>query len=378
MRRVAVVHDWLVSYAGSERVLEQILSCYPEADVFSLIDCLSGEERAFLNGRKVQTSFLQSLPLKRRLYQKCLPLMPAAIEHLDLRDYSLILTSSSAISKGILTTPEQLHVCYLQSRSLRYGYDERFFYAARGLLGPVQEMIMSRARVWDYVASHRPDHTIANSEFVRRWHQHRYGIESTVIYPPVDLALFGGELRDAKADYYVLVSRFEKYKQVPLVIEAFNQLGLPLVIIGGGSQEKAIRRMAKPNIRSLGVLPPREVAKVVADARASIYAGREDFGIALVEAQAAGTPVIAFSDGAAKEIVRGLTDPSPTGVLFGAQTVEAVKEGVKEFEKNRARIQGSACSENSLRFSRNRFRKEFKAFVEDRWAQFAAEMPKRT
>jgi glycosyltransferase involved in cell wall biosynthesis len=296
--------------------------------------------------------------------------MPAAIEHLDLREYSLVLSSSSAISKGILTHPGQLHICYLQSRNLRYGYDERFLYSSAGALGLVQEILMSRARVWDYVAAHRPDCTIANSDFVKRWHSHRYGIEATVIYPPVNVDLFGREFRKQKGDYYVLVSRFEKYKRVPLVIQAFNRHGGRLLVVGSGSQDWQIRRIANANIEFLGVLPPHEVAKTVAGARASVYAGREDFGIALVEAQAAGTPVIAFQDGGADEIVRGLSDPSPTGVLFAEQTVDAIVSAIEVFETNENQISAEQCRANSLRFSADRFHKQFKSFVEQQWELF--------
>jgi glycosyltransferase involved in cell wall biosynthesis len=277
--RIAVIHDWLVRYAGSERVLEQILQCFPDADLFSLIDFLPTELRGFVLGKPARTSFIQHLPFAKSHYQKYLPFMPAAIEALDLRDYDLILSSSSAISKGVLTEPRQLHICYLQSRSLRYAYEERFAYSPGGVFGAIQEMMFSRVRVWDAISARRPDVTIANSNFVRRWHAHRYGVDATVIYPPVAVDIFGAAYTERKDDYYVVVSRFEAYKRIPLVVEAFGRMGKRLLVVGGGSEEKQIRKMAGRNVELLGVLPPADVARVVAKARAFVYAGREDFGL---------------------------------------------------------------------------------------------------
>lgn len=361
--RVAVVHDWLYVYGGAERVLEQILHCFPGAHLFSLIDFLPQTERRFLRDKRVTTSFIQRLPFARRMYQKYLPLMPAAIEALDLRGYDLVLSSSSAVAKGVLTEPHQLHVCYLQSRNNRYTYEERFAYSPGGMLGAMQEVLLSRVRVWDAVAAKRPDVTFANSEFVARWHAHRHGIQAKVIYPPVALDLFNACFSKDKDDYFVLVSRFEAYKQVPVVVEAFNRLGRRLLVIGGGSREQEIKRLAKANVEFLGMQPADRVARIVSRARAFVFAGREDFGIAVVEAQACGTPVVVFRGGAAREIVRGLDSDAPTGVLFDEQTVDAVLEGVRTFERHQGEFDPEKARENARRFSTERFRREYVAEV---------------
>jgi glycosyltransferase involved in cell wall biosynthesis len=375
--RIAVVHDWLYTFAGAERVLGEILICFPSADVFSLFDFVPRAERTFLQGKEVRTSFLQHMPFTRRLYQKYLPLMPAAIESLDLRPYDIVLSTSSAVAKGVLTEPRQLHVCYLQSRNLRYLYDERFSYSPHPWLRPLQEFVLSPVRVWDSVASHRPDRTVANSEFVRRWHCHRHGVDADMIYPPVDVALFSRFLRQDKEDYYVVVGRFESYKRVDLVVEAFNRAGKRLVVVGGGSKEMKLRRHARRNVEFVGVRPPEEVAKIVAGARAFVYAAREDFGIAPVEAQAAGTPVIAFGDGGALETVCGKDEQVPTGLFFFEQTPESIVAALEEFEACSLEFSAVACRTNAERFNAGRFRAELTAYVELAFQGHTRTIPRR-
>lgn len=368
--RVAIVHDWLCAYAGSERVLQQMLLCFPHADLFSLIDYLPAGERAFLGDRPVTTSFIQHLPLSRRHYQKYLPLMPAAIESLDLRGYDLVLSSTSGIAKGVLTEPDQLHICYLQSRSLRYLYDERFAYGRAGALGLLQDIMVSRVRAWDAIASRRPQHTIANSDFVRHWHRHRHGIDCALIHPPVDVGLFGEHYSPTKDDYYITVSRLEGYKKVSVIVEAFNRIGSPLLVIGAGSEDAGIRRLARGNIRLLGSRPSAEVARLVSKAKAFVFVAREDFGIAPVEAQACGTPVIAYGCGGVRETVRVLGEARPTGIFFDAQTPEALVEAVATFETAERSISPIDCRHNAQRFSAPRFRAEFSDFVCRRWEEF--------
>jgi glycosyltransferase involved in cell wall biosynthesis len=361
--KVALVHDWLYVYAGAERVLAEIMRCIPVSAIYSLIDFLPAEQRDFLQGKTVQVSFLQQLPWAKRLYQRYLPLMPAAIESFDLRDYDVVISTSSAVAKGVLTTPTQLHVCYLQARNLRQLYDERFAYLASGWWRPLQEVLMSRVRVWDAVAAHRPDVTVANSEFVRRWHEHRHGIASRTIYPPVDVQLFGQAYTERKEDYFVTVGRFERYKMIEVVVEAFNRLGRRLVVIGDGSKRLALKRAAGRNVEFTGQLAPREVAKVVGKARAMVYCAREDFGIAPVEAQAAGTPVIGFGEGGLLETVRDLGCEAPTGIFFGAQLPEAIITAVRRFDDAQHLISAMNCRRNAQRFSTERFHREFREFL---------------
>lgn len=368
--RVAVVHDWLVTYGGAERVLEQVLDLYPEADLLTLLDCVPASQRSFIRGRSPSTSFLQHVPGLARNYQKLLPLMPAAIERFDLEKYDLVISLSFAVAKGVLTTPDQLHICYLQARNLKYAYEDRRYYRSGSVIRLVQDIQLSRLRVWDSVASRRPDITIANSQFVRRWHMHRHGVAAEVIYPPVDTAHYAEHFRAKKDDYFVTVGRLEPYKRMDLVIEAFNRLGRKLIVIGAGTQGTSLKGLAKPNIEFLGYCTPDVIADSLAGARAFVFASGEDFGIAPLEAQACGTPVVAYQRGGAAETIRGLTDDDPTGLLFEHQTVEGVMDAVHLLDAEQHRIAPEACRSNALRFTPERFRREFAEFVAARQTDF--------
>jgi len=361
--KMAIVHDWLTVYAGAERVLAEMLRLYPEADLFSLIDFLPESQRGFLEGRVPRTSFMQRLPLVGKRYRAYLPLMPSAIERIDLRGYDLVLSSSHAVAKGVITHPDQLHICYLQARNLKYAYEDRDKYPAGPLRRLAEDVILTWLRTWDHAASQRPDLTIANSQFVSRWHLHRHGVPSTVIYPPVDVGFFAERSRAARVDYYVTVGRLEPYKCTRLLVEAFRRLRSRLVVIGDGTELPALRRNAPPNVEFLGRRERDEVAEVISRARAFVFAGREDFGIALVEAQAAGTPVIAFAGGGAAESIQGLDHPVPTGILFSRQTVPDIVAAVETFERSPSAIHPAACLTNARRFGRDRFRAEFSRSV---------------
>ena len=365
--RTAIVYDWLVTYGGAERVLEEVLSLYPAADLYSLVDFLPPSQRSFLQRRPVQVSFLQHLPWAATKYRQYLPLMPAAVERFDLSGYELVISLSHAVAKGVITSPDQLHICYLQARNLKYAYDDRHLYPGGRARKLLEDLLLSKVRVWDSVASKRPDITIANSQFVSNWHQHRHGIPSTVIYPPVDTSLFGGSFQATKADHYVTVGRLEPYKRTDLIVEAFADLGLPLMVIGSGTQLKPLRAIAGPRTEFLGYQAKAEVARVIASAKAFVFASREDFGIAPLEAQACGTPVIAYGRGGALETIRGLDDPEPTGMFFEDQTVAALIDSVERFEREGGIIDPAACQQNVLRFRPERFRDEFRAFVSERW-----------
>jgi glycosyltransferase involved in cell wall biosynthesis len=371
--KTAIVYDWLVTYGGAERVLEEVLSLYPEGDVYSLIDFLPAAQRSFLRGRRVHVSFLQRLPQAGTRYRQYLPFMPAAVERFDLSGYDLIISLSHAVAKGILTSANQLHVCYLQARNLKYAYDDRHLYPGNRVKKLLEDVFLSRIRVWDSVASRRPDITIANSQFVSRWHRHRHGVPTTVIYPPVDTALFAGSFQSEKDDYYVTVARLEAYKRIDLIVQAFARLDLPLLIVGSGTQLKALQALAGPRTRFMGYQPKEEVARTIARAKAFVFAGQEDFGIAPVEAQASGTPVIAYAGGGALESIRGLSDPTPTGILFDEQTVPALMAAVERFEQEPNLIDPGACRKNALGFGQERFRREFAEYVANRYGQFRAD-----
>lgn len=361
--KIAVIHDWLTVYAGAERVLAEILDLYPDADLFSLIDYLPESQRGFLGGRVPRTSFMQHLPLVRRFYRRYLPLMPAAIERFDLSAYDLVLSSSHAVAKGVLTHPDQLHICYLQARNLKYAYEDRAQYPGGAVRRFVEDVTLTWVRAWDQGASRRPDLTVANSQYVSRWHLHRHGIPSRVIYPPVNTRFFADYPRKPKEDYYITVGRLEPYKRMDLLVEAFRGLPSRLVVVGGGTQMEALQGMAPKNVEFVGYREPAAVAELLSRARAFLFAGREDFGIAPLEAQASGTPVIAFGGGGAAETIRGLDCDQPTGVLFLRQTVPDIVGAIKTFERSAPMIQPDACRSNARRFEVERFRTEFASFV---------------
>lgn len=371
--RVAIVHDWLVTYAGSERVLEQLLAIYPQADIFSLIDFVPAEQRGFLCGKSVRTSFLQHLPLARTRYRSMLPLMPLAIEQFDLSAYDLVISSSHCVAKGIITGPDQLHVSYVHSPA-RYAWDAQSEYLGSELsFSPARwfaQYSLHKFRQWDVRSANGVDSFVANSGFIARRIQKTYRRPATVIYPPVDIDAFSA--RPDREDFYLTVSRLVPYKRTELLIQAFAELPeRRLVVIGDGPQMKALRRRVTPNVSLLGYQNFEVLRSHLERAKAFVFAGREDFGIVLAEAQAAGCPLIAYGRGGAAEIVRGLEHGRPTGVLFDEQTPEAIVAAVREFEQQGDLIHATACRANAERFCQAGFRQEFRQHVCDAWEEFA-------
>lgn len=371
--RVAIVHDWLVTYAGAERVLEQMLLCYPNADVFSTVDFVPSKDRAFLGGRSVTTTFIQGLPWARTRYRQYLPLMPLAIEQLDLSGYDLVISSSHAVAKGVLVSPDQLHVCFCHT-PVRYAWSLQAQYLREaglsvGIKSWVARWLLHRFRIWDLRTVNGVDHFIAISKFIARRISKTYRRDSVVIYPPVDTDNF--ELAPQKQDYYVTASRMVPYKMVPLIAEAFSKMpDKRLVIIGDGPDFERCKKMAGPNVELLGHQPSDVLKMHLQQARAFVFAAEEDFGIAPLEAQACGTPVIAFFKGGATETLCGSSSAQPTAVFFVEQSVDAIITAVRKFEQTK--IDGAACRENALRFSQVRFRQEFSAFVDQKVEEFMA------
>jgi glycosyltransferase involved in cell wall biosynthesis len=377
-RRVAVVHDWLVTYAGSERVLEQILRVFPDADLFAVVDFLPDADRAVLGGRRPSTTFVQRLPLARSRHRGYLPLMPLAIEQLDLEGYDLVVSSSHAVAKGVIAGPDALHVCYCHS-PLRYAWDLQPAYLREaglgwGPRGLAARALLHRLRQWDSASANRVDHFVANSAFIARRIAKAYRRDAEVVYPPVDTAAFApADDAPARGDYYVTSSRFVPYKRVPMIVEAFRGLpGRRLVVVGDGPERDAVRRAAGPNVDVVGHQPRDALVALLRGARAYLFAAVEDFGIAPVEAQACGTPVVAYRGGALPETVPGLDAPGPCGVLYDAQTPEGLREGIAAFEAAGGRIRAESCRRNAERFGAERFRREFGALVARRWAEFEA------
>ena len=373
--KVAFVHDWLVTYAGAERVLEQMLQVLPDADVFSLIDFMPQDERSFLQGRPVGTSFLQRLPWARTRYRAYLPLMPLAIEQFDLSRYDLIVSSSYAVAKGVLTGPDQLHLCMCYS-PMRYAWDLQHQYLRetgleRGLRSVVVRGLLHGIRVWDARTALGVDEFMAISRFVARRIRKVYRRDSTVIYPPVDTETFTPDWTIPREPFYLTASRMVPYKRIDLIAEAFSAMPeRTLVIIGDGPEAARIRGKAAANVRLLGRQPQSALLDHLRRARAFVFAAEEDFGIAPLEAQACGTPVIAFRKGGASETIQGLDNARPTGVFFAEQTVASLQGAVATFEREAARISPADCRENALRFRADRFRSEFGDFVRGRYAGF--------
>lgn len=369
--KVAIVHDWCVIYGGAERVLEHIIDCYPEADIFTLIDFVPEQQRGFLRGKVPKTSFLQKIPFVKHLYRKLLLLMPLAIEQFDLSDYDLVISSSYCVAKGVLTGPNQVHVCYCHS-PMRYAWDHYHEYLRegnleRGLLSWLARQQLHKIRTWDVRSSNTVDHFVANSQFVQARIRKYYRRESTVVFPPVDTNLF--QLREEKDDFYVAAGRFVPFKRLDLAIEAFSQMPEKrLIMIGDGPDMAKLRSKAGPNIEFIGFQPPQVVNDYLSRAKAFIFPSEEDFGIVPIEAQSSGTPVIAYASGGALETVIGLDTPRDrlapaTGVFFEKQTVECLKAAVERFEAEQHNFDPRAISQHAAAFAPLEFKLNFREQV---------------
>jgi glycosyltransferase involved in cell wall biosynthesis len=373
--KYALVHEWLTPLAtgGSELVVQEILK-HVDADVYALIDFESTNPESYLFGREIGTTFLQHFPLARKGVQKYLPFLPIAIEQLDLREYDIILSSSHAVAKGILSSPGQLHVCYCHT-PMRYAWDLTFDYlrsskAGRGIPGVLTRYLLHRLRQWEVISANRVDYFIANSQHTARRIWRCYRRRAEVIYPPVDITRFS--LMPQKQDFYVTVCRLVSYKNVSAIVQAFNQLGHNLIVIGTGPELDMIREIAKPNVQILGWQPAEVVEKYMAEAKAFVYAACEDFGIALVEAQACGTPVIAYAAGGALETVLDIRQhpEKGTGLFFSSQTAAALVAAVEEFELLQGKFQPEIGRLHAEEFAPEVFRQRYLAFVEQCYQQF--------
>lgn len=373
---MALVHDWFVAYYGSERVVEQILACFPDADLFALVD-LPGVERDYLGGRPVTTSFIQRLPFAKRHFRHYLPLFPLAIEQFDLSGYDLVLSSSHAFAKGVVTAADQLHVAYVHT-PMRYAWEYQHEYLREsgldeGLRGAFVRWVLHRLRIWDRLTANGVDHFVANSAFIARRIHKIYRRESVVVHPPVAVDDFTPTAD--QADHYLAVSRFVPYKHAHTIVEAFRSLpDRELVVIGDGPGLAAARRHAPDNVTFLGHQPDRALRWHMAAARALVFASEEDFGLTPVEAQASGTPVIAFAGGGVLETVRGLDQPRPTGVFFDRQTPESIAEAVERFEREATAISAQNCRDNALRFRPERFRAQYVREVEAAWVRHGGQI----
>jgi glycosyltransferase involved in cell wall biosynthesis len=359
--------DWLVGWSGTERVLEQIIACFPDADLFALVDFL--EDRSVIRGKPVKTTFIQKLPRARTRYRAYLPLMPVAIEQFDLSAYDIVISSSVAIAKGVLTGPDQVHISYVHS-PLRYGWDLQQQYLggskrAAGLRSIFARLVLHYLRTWDIPTVNSVDSFIANSTATARRIWKVYQRDAAVIFPPVDVERFA--LHTQKEDFYLAASRLVPDGKLDLVVEAFAKMPeRRLVVIGEGADLHKARARAAPNVEVLGAQPWPVLVDRMRRARAFVFAAEEDFGISIVEAQACGTPVIAYGKGGVLETVRGLADAHPTGVVFGEQAVAAIVDAVEDFAAHAWRFAPLDCRANAERFSAAMFRARFFAHVRAR------------
>ena len=372
---IALVHEWFTprSVGGSELVVQELDALLQQPQLFALVDGESRRRGSWLAGRSITSSFVQRLPFGVSHVQQYLPLLPMAIEQLDLRGYPLVLSSSHLVAKGVLTGPDQCHLSYVHT-PVRYAWDQMHAYLrqsalARRGLGPLIRAQLHQLRQWDVLSGQRPDQLLANSRFTASRIRRYWGRESTVVHPPVEVDRFRWD--QPRDDVYLCLCRLVPYKRVDLVVEAFNRTGLPLVVIGDGPERARLQAMAGPNVRLLGRLPQDDVNAWLSRCRAYVYAGLEDFGIAPVEAMAAGAPVIALGQGGLLDTVRCIQrgDSQPTGLLFPDQQVASLVAALETFEQRRLwqQLPAERLRRWAEGFSPLRFRARMEAVIEQSW-----------
>ena len=375
MKKIALMHEWYTTLAGSEKVMEQLADIYSQADLFAVYaDPDFVQKTDFLRNRNLTTTFIQDLPRASKSFRNYLPLMPLAVEQLDLSAYDVVISSNHAVAKGILTGPDQLHISYVHS-PIRYAWDLQHQYLResglnQGLKGWLAKWLLHKMRIWDNRTANGVDHFVANSRFIARRIKKVYGRDADVIYPPVNIAAFS--LVEKKEEFYVTASRMVPYKKMDLIVEAFSQMPEKrLVVIGDGPDMEKIKAKAGKNVEMMGYQPFPVLKDMMQRAQAFVFAAEEDFGITPVEAQACGTPVIAYGKGGVLETVieDGLL---PTGVFFREQTIPALCDAVVRFEKNKDNFSPENCRANAEKFSTARFNIEFAQYVEEKWAIFSA------
>ncbi|WP_320667111.1 glycosyltransferase [Prochlorococcus sp. MIT 1307] len=377
--RIALVHEWLSpqSFGGAEKVVQAIdqllLNFGSQPELFALVDGESNRVGSWLFGRSIKTSFIQKLPFGISHVQNYLPLLPFAIEQFEFSEYPLVISSSHLVAKGVLTSPDQLHVSYVHT-PVRYAWDQMHVYLksaskTKPCLQPLIRWQLHKLRQWDQLSGARPDYLIANSRFTAKRISRYWGRKSEVIHPPVSVERFRWD--KSRDDFYLCLCRLVPNKRVDLVVRAFNQLKLPLLIVGDGPERKYLERLAGPTIRFLGRQTSLQVEELMAHCKAFVYAGLEDFGIAPVEAMAAGAPVIAFGQGGLLDSVRCAArgDSSPTGVLFPDQTVSSLFAAVDWFEENKIweKLPAEVIRQWAERFSKEVFDFYFEAALRKAW-----------
>lgn len=371
--KIAIIHDWLVTFGGAERLLLQILDCYPTADLFCLIEGLPKDIREKFS-RNTKSTFIQHLPRAKKWYWYYAPFMPIAIEQIDLTNYDLVLSCSHAFAKGVICHPNQLHIAYIHS-PMRFVYDLQHDYYQNfsfknGIKRWLSAGVFHYLRMWDMRTINNVDHLIANSNFIRKRITKCYRRTSELIYPGIDTERF--QFKANKQSYYLAGSFMTPFKRLDLIVSAFNQMPeKKLLLFGSGPQEKYLKKLAGSNVTFLGRASDEDLVKLLQNARAFLFAATEDFGMIMAEAQSCGTPVIAYKKGGATEIIKDVDiSTEPTGLFFEELTSESIQHAIKKFEREETSIHPINCRKNAMRFDILHFKKQYIDTIKRYWEQW--------
>lgn len=361
--KIALVHEFLTQLGGAERVLENFLEIWPDATLHVLVSDPKKTGATF-GAFKTKTSFVNSMPFVHKHHKLYLALMPWAVSSFNFKDYDLVISDSSSFAKGAKGRGK-LHICYCHTPT-RFLWTEEDYLKSQpypSLLKALAKPVLKWLKSWDYKAGQRPNFFIANSVNVQNRIQKFYGRDSIVIHPPVDIETFHKE--GETKDYFLAASRLEPYKKIGLIVEAFNELGLPLKVAGSGTELENLKKIAKPNIEFLGRVSDEDLRRLYSGAKAYVFPAEEDAGIMMLEAQACGTPVLAYKAGGALELIQDRV----TGILFGHQTKDSIKHAVGEFLK--MSFDSNAIRNHALQFDKKIFQKKIKDFVEDKFRNYS-------
>ena len=376
--KVALVHDWLTGMRGGEKVLEVFCELFPDAHIYTLLHN-KGSLSDTIEDMDIRTSFIQKLPLIKKKYRHLLPIFPKAIERFDLREYDLVLSSSHCVAKGVITSTDTLHICYCFT-PMRYIWDLYSLYFGKERAGMVTRLatslVLNYLRKWDVASSKRVNKFVAISRYIAERIKKNYGRNSDLIYPPVDCSYFEPGL--SNKDFYLMVSPLAPNKRVDIAVEAFNTIGLPLIVIGSGQEEKKLEKRAGKNIKLMGWQSDEVVSEHYVNCKALIFPGVEDFGIVPLEAQACGKPVIAFGEGGALETIipldKGIENNNATGMFFYEQTPESLVQTVLHFEKVQDQFNRQAIRKNAESFDRVIFKDKMKKYIEKEYKEFKRDL----
>lgn len=373
-KKIAIVHDWLMSIGGGEKVLLHLLDCFPNSDLFCVVESLSEKDRKQFP-EKIQTTFISKAPFVKKMYWYYAGLMPIAIEQIDLSEYDIVLSSSHSFAKGVISHPEQLHISYMHS-PIRYAWDLQFYYFKsfkyeKGIKRILASLVFYYIRNWDARSTNGVDFIIANSNFIQKRIEKCYRRNSDLIYPGIDTEMFSFE--PSKEPYYLAGSFMNPFKKIDLIVQAFCKMpNKKLKVFGSGPQLKHLKSIATPNIQFLGRVSDDHLVKLMQKASAFVFSAIEDFGMIMAEAQSCGTPVIALRKGGAKEIIIDINNNpnTPTGVFFNKADNQSIINAVNDFHQNKEQYSPMDCHNNAQRFSSTVFKKKIKNYVNEKWKEW--------